>query len=128
MTSRFDPQSRAGFTLFETMLVLGLIAMVLAVALSAARGPSPALQLRQHAADLKAEAAAARLRAVNAQRHVIYEPAAPDCTGRQTTLVFAPDGTAKGPDLCLSRDRARLVLRVSPVSGRLLTLETQDIR
>lgn len=116
MTSRFESQN-AGFTLFETLISLGLLALVLAVSVAAIRPPSPALQLKAAAARLTNDASLARHTAIAENRPIIWTPDGLQCDeAAGAEFVFYPDGTVSGSDICLSP----LNLRLHPLTGLLV--------
>ncbi|WP_121022160.1 pilus assembly FimT family protein [Litoreibacter meonggei] len=110
MTLPSNPERRnAGFTLFEALVSLALIALVLAVGVSAARPPSPALQANAAFARLSKSATQAKLEAITQHRTAKWSPDAPLC--EESTSVefkFFADGTAHGPDLCILQMKLRL--------------------
>lgn len=119
MTSPSDPphSGRAGVTLFEALVVLALLAILTGVALGARRGPSPALELARLVAARSAEAA--RLRRLAVETGVPTSLEAPDGCDGATTLVFLPDGTARGDDLCISVGDRSARLTLDRLTGRL---------
>lgn len=117
MAAASPAPGRAGVTMFETLVALSILALVLGVAATALRGPSPAMQLEQWAAELAADAARARARAVAEGESVSV--ALPGCDGGTVTARFFSDGTASGPDACVTVADTSLTLRISPLTGRL---------
>ena len=107
----------AGVTLFETLIALSILALVLGVAATALRGPSPSMLLEQQAAAFTEAAATARARAVNGGETVELE--LPGCDGRPVIARFHSDGTATGSEACVSGNSLSLTLRISPLTGRL---------
>jgi len=109
MTLRFRPNpARAGFTLFEALISLALIALVLAVGIAAARPPSPALQAQAQISRLGEAAAQARFEAISMNRNVVWEPNIPSCEDEPPPqITFFADGTALGSDLCILQLRIR---------------------
>ncbi len=113
--------SRAGLSLFETLMALTILALVAGVSAAGMRGPSPALQLRRQAADLTRQVAAARLQAARDSRTVWIALESMPCNPQAPARagLFA-DGTGKAPDLCLTHpDAPTLRLRMDPLTGRL---------
>lgn len=100
MISRSDiAGSRAGVTLLETMVALAVLSLIVAVAATAARGPSPRLQEEAAIANLARQAQDARLRAIQEGR--VVEMVTEDvCEGAETP-VFYPDGSARFGPLCV---------------------------
>lgn len=102
-------------------MALTILALVVGVAAAGMRGPSPALELRRHAAGLIRQVAAARLQAVR-DSHTVWI----DLNGLPCDPAAAPradlfaDGTGQAPDLCLTHpDAPTLRLRMDPLTGRL---------
>ena len=125
MTLRSDPSlsSQAGFTLFETLLTLGILSLLLAVVAGAARGPSPSVELHRLATQVQSDAAAARLRAIETGRAVRFSLEADTCEGRPAHLDFAPDGSVAGDPVCVRHAGLQLTLSPAPLSGRLVAQE-----
>lgn len=121
MTLPSEPHSkRSGFTLFEALISLAILSLVLAVSVSSARAPSPALQAKSEAARLIRSAGTFRLAAINDQETTIWTPDADTCEPEQTVeYKFFADGTAVGPDICLFETR----LRIHPLTGHLLEVK-----
>lgn len=104
--------------MLEMLAVLAILALVTGVAAASLRAPSPQLQLDTKVAAFKTEAAALRHRAVT--QGIRLEMPAADCDGQPIRLLFHPDGTAHAATVCLSMGPLDHVLRLSPLSGRLL--------
>ena len=107
-----DPSGpRTGVSLFETMVSLAILSLVLAIAVTAVRPPSPRLQEQAAIAHLTRLAQETRLRAITETRPVAMTTDAL-CDEAQAPTFFA-DGSAMGGPLCVG---AR-VLTVSPFTG-----------
>ena len=120
MTSHSDlPPNRAGFTLFETMVSFVIVGLVLTVAISAIRAPSPSLLAASDASQLARDAVQQRADAISQQRTVIWAPDAQLCSNTADPVFrFFADGTARGPEICMPGKR--LVLH--PLTGYLQEL------
>lgn len=119
MTLHSDSVVRdAGFSLFETMVALAVLALVVSVTATSIRGPSPAVLLQQQANALIESATLARSRAVSTGRSVALE--LPGCGGKAELAHFHPDGTADAAQACVTVEEQILKLHVSPLTGRLV--------
>lgn len=111
--------STTGATLFETLMVLAILAGVAGITASAIRTPSPQLILRQEAQSLRTTVIAAREAAVRSGRPQSIENVADDCSGQPARLVAFADGTILSPDLCLTLEGETIRLAVDNITGRL---------
>lgn len=109
----------AGLSLLETLIALAILAMVMGLGASAFRGPSPTLRLQKEAAALIGTATALRQRAILENRALKMEDSAAPCEETDKPLTFFPDGTASGPDLCLTANDLHLRLTLNALTGRL---------
>ncbi len=109
----------AGLSLLETLIALAILAMVMGLSASAFRGPSPTLRLQKEAATLTRAATVLRQRAIREGNTVTMEDSGTPCEETDKPLTFFPDGTASGPDLCLSADDLHLRLTLNALTGRL---------
>jgi prepilin-type N-terminal cleavage/methylation domain-containing protein len=121
-----SPSDSAGYTLLEALVALAILALVAGLVAGATRGPSPELALRRTAAERTAEAATTRLSAVRAG--ATRDFTAPDACGGPGTIRFHPDGTAQGPDLCLTKGDRSLRLALDTMTGRLAAVEERGRR
>ena len=131
MTSRSDrdarpaARGRSGFSVFEMLVVLAVLAVTVAAAASLMRRPPEQIELRARAAELVDAAMAARLRALNEGRRVVFTPAVDDgptvsdCAdaGTPPHLAFHPDGSAEGGPICLALGGARMTVAADPLTG-----------
>lgn len=108
---------RSGYSLFEVMIVLSMLALVTAVGVSRFRPPSPELVLQREAAHVAEEAARLRLLALQSQRDQVLD-VEETCEGR-TQLVFFADGTARATTICLERSGVTKMLYIEPLTGRI---------
>lgn len=109
------PRSRSGMSLFETMVTLAILSLVLATTATVLRPPSPALRAKQEAARLLREANQLRMQAVQTGQAQTWDPEVARCS-EGGVLTFYPDGTGRGPDLCLFD----LKLTLHPLTGQML--------
>ncbi len=107
----------AGFTLLEALVALAILSLVTALVATAARGPSPRLALQRLAAERIAEATEVRLAAIRSG--VTQSYSAPDACNGLSTIIFHPNGTASGADLCILHGDITLRIALDPVAGRL---------
>ncbi|WP_299695288.1 prepilin-type N-terminal cleavage/methylation domain-containing protein [uncultured Tateyamaria sp.] len=114
MISPFDPSGRrAGVTLFETMVSLAILSLILAVAATAVRPPSPRLQAEATLSELVRQAQEVRLRAIASGTTAVFDT---DTLCDDAAKVrFYPDGSATGGPLCVA-DRT---LTLRPLTGTL---------
>jgi prepilin-type N-terminal cleavage/methylation domain-containing protein len=111
---------RAGVTLLEVLVVLAILALSAAVAFSSLRPPSDALTLSKRVAELEKDFALDRLRAIREGRAIIRDVEALACEqDTNTEVIFRSDGTALGPDLCLSEGKITSRFALDPLTGRL---------
>lgn len=110
---------RAGFTLLEALIVLGILALILAVVSPSLRGPSPALLLQRRATDIMRAVEQIQARAIATRQVKVFETEGQNCDQTQRDILFYPDGTAHGGDLCLIEATATLKLRLQPLTGHL---------
>ncbi len=115
---------RAGFTLFEVLVTLAVIALMTGVVLSARPSPSPGLQLNALASALIEGATAARHRAVTEGRDLLWEPDALTCDGAPVAVTFYADGTSDSARICLGNTDRQMRFALNVLSGR-LTEDTQ---
>ena len=121
MILRSDPlglsKPTTGLSLLEALIALAILAMVMGLSASAFRGPSPTLQLQKQTAELIAAASVLRQRAIRENKTLIMET---DTTCNQTDkhINFFSNGTASGPDLCLSVKEKHLRLSLNALTGR----------
>ena len=106
------------------MIVLAIVSLVLALSLSAFKGPSPAMQVQRLAAEIAKAATETQNRAIRDQRMLTLDIEDQSCDPSQNFLIFYPDGTAVGPDLCFGAEKGSVLLRLalSPLSGRFLAV------
>ncbi|WP_457645937.1 pilus assembly FimT family protein [Profundibacter sp.] len=123
MISRSEPgrvcRRTAGLSLLEALIALAILAMVMGLSASAFRGPSPALRLQKQASGLIQTATTLRQRAIRDGRSFTMQTQGLTCETTGQPLVFFPNGTASGPDLCLTADTRQTRLRVNALTGRL---------
>ena len=120
LLSRRHP-NQSGFTLFEALISLAILSLLLAVAVSSAKPPSPALRAKSNAARLVRTAGQVRLTAIETQSTKVWVPGVVACDPDEATeYQFFSDGTAIGPDLCLFDMR----LELHPLTGFLLEVKS----
>jgi prepilin-type N-terminal cleavage/methylation domain-containing protein len=116
--SRFDPSADMGFTLLETLVTLAVMASVATVVATSVRQPSDHMVLKKRTALLAREMADVQNTAIGhgvaKSMTVSYET----CNA-PTTIVFFPNGMAKGDEICLISGDVQMELCVNPMTGRL---------
>lgn len=111
--------SRAGFTLFEVLVALAVIALMTGVVLAARPTPSPELRLNATATALIEEATTLRHRAVTTGIDQTWSPDAQSCADNDIEVTFYSDGTSDAADICLAIDGHDLRLEMNVLAGRL---------
>lgn len=123
MTLRSDTahiaKPNAGLSLLEALIALAILAMVMGLSASAFRGPSPTLQLQKEAATMISTASQLRQRAIRDGQVLSMKTNGTTCEKPDMPLSFFPDGTAFGPDLCLTAGSLQLRLALNALTGRL---------
>lgn len=128
MSLRSDPrQSRRGFTMLEMLVTVAILAAMLAVAASTARGPSGQALLKAEAIRIANEAMTARLRAMDSTEPQTYRPVSDQieitpCDGGidAPTLVYRRDGGTDTQTLCLRTNDRELRLKVDWLTGQIV--------
>ena len=124
MISRSDPRRTgapsSGLSLLEALVALAILALIMGLSASTFRGPSPALRLQKQAAELIGSATTLRQRAIREGKTRQLETKGLTCEVTDQPLLFFPDGTASGPDLCLMADNQQLRLQLNVLTARLL--------
>lgn len=105
--------SRAGVTLFETMVALAILSLIVAVVATTVRPPSPRLQEAANIAELTRAVQETRLRAIQEGRVVTLDTDAVCPQARAPE--FHPDGTAAFGPLCLDGRQ----IPIKPLTGTL---------
>lgn len=118
-----EPPADAGFTLFEMLVSLAILATILGISATALRTPSPAFQLDRQLGDLSNAISLARERAVRSGQAVaITLPSCGDTP--RTEALFFSDGTARATDpVCVAVDDLTQRLHIDPLTAR---IEVQD--
>jgi hypothetical protein len=110
-------------TLFEVLVVLAVLSLMTGLAFGLRRGPSPALALEREATEIIARAAALRQRAIAGSTVQDTVMDGIGCGGDEARLIFNPNGTASGDDICLTSQDRQLRLTVDRFTGRLRRVE-----
>ncbi|MES0863746.1 prepilin-type N-terminal cleavage/methylation domain-containing protein [Ruegeria sp. SCPT10] len=113
-------RSRAGYSLFEVMIVLSILTIVVAIAAAGFRPPSDELKLNRQVAHLVLLVGDARLKAIRSKRLVHIEVV--DCANEHVELIFFPDGTASSAEFCLAEGEQREILVLRPLTGQISTV------
>jgi general secretion pathway protein H len=137
-------RTEAGFTLLESLLALGLVALAAAVATPLLRGPPPAVQVAAEAARLAAalrvtrSAAMAQSRpldfVISPQSRSYASPVVPATRLRETTEIharlapatgtvrFYPSGRSSGGAIRLRSGAAEAAIRINWATGHVSLL------
>lgn len=105
--------TRAGVSLFETMVSLAILSLIVAVVATSIRPPSPRLQQEAAISQLVRAAQETRLRAMSEGRPIRMQTEAMCDTA--PAPVFFPDGSARDGPLCIGERR----IAVRPLTGTL---------
>lgn len=108
-----------GFSLLETLVVLAVLTLLVAGALPLLRETPSKLVLERRIAEIQQTAGLLRHEAAKEQHMAGMDVTNVSCTATQTQIRFYPDGTAQGPDLCLTHGGLSQTLRLDHVTGRL---------
>lgn len=119
-----DFNAKDGFTLMEVLVSLTIISLILGVAATAVRKPSPILELERQVSAILTETTEARLRAIRAQESQNWSGPF-GCEEPEALAHFYADGTASGPDLCLEIDGHRARLHIDGLVGRYFREEVE---
>ncbi|WP_037317589.1 pilus assembly FimT family protein [Ruegeria halocynthiae] len=109
-------RSTGGFSLFEVLIVLSILAMVVAISATGFRPPSDEMRLNGKVSELASRTSEARLQAIRSNQPVGVELT--DCNGELLSLGFYPDGTATGVEICLAEGARQENLILSPLTGQ----------
>lgn len=120
MTLHSEPDPKlAGITLFETLVVLAILALVTAVFFGVQRGPSPGLELERHVSDVLNTASQNKQAAISENTMVEMKVTGAGCETGDANITYYPDGTAYGDDLCLSHESKTVRLILNRLTGQL---------
>lgn len=123
MILRSDPLApqtpSTGLSLLEALIALAILAMVMGLAATGFRGPSPMLRLQKEAVELIRSASTLRQRAIRESKTLNMGTGGITCENTDISFSFFPDGTAIGPDLCLTTGTLKLRLTLNSLTGRL---------
>lgn len=111
---------RAGFTLFEVLVALAVIALMTGVVLAARPTPSPELRLNATSSALIEEATRLRHRAVTTGVDAKWQPDARICGEKIAVVTFYADGTADAAEFCLLEEGRELRIEMNVLAGRLI--------
>ncbi|MBV9509541.1 MAG: GspH/FimT family pseudopilin [Caulobacteraceae bacterium] len=135
---RIDASAEAGFTLLETLVVVGVLALITALVFPDLRRAYAGLRLEASRSELAADLRLARARAIRSGAGVGFEasedgreysagardvrlPAALRLDAEPRSIAFGPDGESDGGRLVLTTDEGRsLALRVQAPTGVVL--------
>lgn len=118
LRSELDPKL-AGVTLFETLVMLAILALVTAIAFGLQRGPSPGLELERRVSDVLKTASQYKQVAILENIVVEMNITGAGCQGGDADITYYPDGTAYGDDLCLSHENKTVRLVLNRLTGQL---------
>jgi prepilin-type N-terminal cleavage/methylation domain-containing protein len=117
---RCSKAANAGFSIAEVLVVLVILSLTIAAVTATRPGPSPALQLKSHAATIIAEAGKTRDDAIRRNTIQTYELPGTLCPDSPPSLMFFANGTATGTSICLSTEGQELRLALDPLTGQFL--------
>ena len=120
MTSQHDPLGpTSGVTLFETLIALSILALMAGVVVAGRGNPSPALRLSALQSDLKKEAAGIRSNAIKLGFDQVWLNDELACPEEEFEVIFYPDGSARGSDICIEFETLQARFSVDPLTGML---------
>ncbi|WP_162946931.1 Tfp pilus assembly protein FimT/FimU [Ruegeria sp. EL01] len=105
-----------GFSLFEVLIALSILALVVTISVSSFRPPSDKMLLNKVISDFISEVSEARLHAIRSDQVAAVEIS--DCRDELVELDFYPDGTAAGGEVCLASGQSQGILQISPLTGQ----------
>ncbi len=106
---------RSGFTLFETLIGLGVLSLILTVTVTAIRPPSAALRLQQAQTELSQKISKAQLDAIRSGETTVFVTTLRPCISKGTSeiLVYL-DGSVRASEFCV--DDAKITIH--PLTGK----------
>ena len=118
--------AHSGYTVFEMLVVLGILAILLATTASRMTGPSTQLKADALGANLVAQAVATRLDAMGRGEAQMFVPDLPKGAaiipcGASATLpeiLFLRSGQVEGDALCIAEAERVLTLRFDWLTGQ----------
>jgi len=123
------PATNLGVSILEMLVVLTIVALILSVSALGLRGPSETMTLKNLGAELIEKASKARHQAIAEQsvQELNLDAASPaqSCESDDpVSLVYFPNGSVLGDDICLDGPSMQLRLRVDRLTG-LIVMETR---
>ena len=115
-----DRGTTNGVSIAEMLVVLAALALISAVLASGVRPPSDRLDAQHQEALLANQLAQLRFEAVETSQVIHVEFFGEACPEGQTDLTLHPDGTANGGPYCLNGSEAPKVIRIDPLTARIL--------
>lgn len=118
-------KSTSGFTMFEMLVVLSLIAIITAVSVQSFRMPSSSMKLKAAFSEIVSLVGKARQKAITLGEKqeldlVRNDININDCNGGDPkTAVFFPDGTAMSALYCAEYEEEKLRFKLDDISARL---------
>ncbi len=103
------------------MIGLAILSLMLGIVAASSRGPSDSLLLQQDAAQLQRTLTDLRADSIQTGQPVSFDTTDLTCDDARTEIVFFPDGSAFGEQLCLRRNDLIMRLDLDPLTGRIQT-------
>ncbi|MEP4627165.1 MAG: prepilin-type N-terminal cleavage/methylation domain-containing protein [Paracoccaceae bacterium] len=115
-----DKRSKAGYSIFEVLVVLSILTLVIGIVVASAPGQNRGLRLEQEFSALQASVAGARFSAVSSgNTHSFIVEYLLCGQSAELELRFYPDGTTRAATICLEVAGRQMRAELNPLTGRI---------